>query len=385
MKTRTNDIQKINRAVVLYMGDSGREPNGCEIYRGNMPMAFLSQNGDWITSWVWFGDLVKEYGPTKGENIRQLIRDNDIFIFPRVSAIGDTGKLAMATLFAAIRDYPGRRIVWEVDDDYTNQHRHVTTGDAVFTAKMADAITVSTPHLEKLMRGRAGRPTYVLPNSIDPFTWRDYPRLESHVLAGKKVIGLTGSMTHKEDWRVLETVMPRIMAEHPEVAFLVMGYQPEYLYGLPNTHYIPSAKYSEYSQVIRNCDIILAPVSLSDPFNDSKSPIKAIEGQGAQRFLETGISAGAAVIATNNHVYQMVVRHDKTGLLVQQTPEDWYEAITRLLVQPETLTRLQIEGYKRVYEKFDMSRNWVQWDKAYKSILKSPQNGMKLKVLQAPS
>jgi glycosyltransferase involved in cell wall biosynthesis len=371
-----------HRALAIYMGAS-TAPNACEIYRCNMPLSFLSKHGDWLTGWLWFDELAANYHKTNGQNMREIIADNDIFIFPRVAAFSEEGGMALATLFAAIRS-AGKRIVYEVDDDYTNEHRQVIGGDAIAVAKMADAITVSTSFLGQLMQARSKRPAHVVQNCIDPYTWRDTPMIPSSVLAEKTVIGLTGSITHNDDWNVLETVMPRIMAEHPEAAFLVMGFHPEYLRGLPNTFYIPGANYIEYSQVIRNCDIILAPVNPKDPFNTSKSPIKAIEGQGAQRYLANGISAGAAVITTNNPVYQMAVRHDKTGLLVQHTPEDWYRAIKRLLVEPETLTRLQIEGHKRVYEKFDISQEWKQWDRAYKKILAAPQNGMKLKVLTSP-
>ncbi len=111
---------------------------------------------------------------------------------------------------------------------------------------------------------------------------------------------------------------------------LLGGFHPPYFAGLQGIEYIPPVDYTTYSQIIRGCDIVLAPLDPTDEFNNHKSPIKAVEGMGASRYLD-GREAGAAVIATKGTVYSPAIQDGKTGLLIEQTEETWYNAIELLI------------------------------------------------------
>jgi hypothetical protein len=90
------------------------------------------------------------------------------------------------------------------------------------------------------------------------------------------VLGLAGSITHYDDWIVLKDVLPRIMREHGNVAFLLQGFIPDYLENVvgqyPSRVYADEyfRDYNEYPGVIRQSDITLCPVDPDDKFNLAK-------------------------------------------------------------------------------------------------------------------
>lgn len=362
----------------IYMGKS-RKPGACEIYRGNQPLYYLEQQSeDWRVQWLFFSDLWENYLKSGADIFIDLISRNDLFVFPRIFIADEKMKGALAILFSMLRK-AGKRIIYETDDDYTNQDRHVVPGDAITPASWADAITVTTPYLGKTMQRLTKRPYYVLPNCVDPTVWADGDAIYQPDLEGNVVVGLTGSSTHKHDWYVLKNVIPALLDRFPTMHFVLMGFHPEYLKGLPNTSYVNAASYIPYSHIVRSCDIILAPVN-DDLFNLGKSPIKAVEGMAAQRRLPNGRYGGAAVIATDNPIYRLAVKHEKTGLLTPHTEDGWQSAIELLLSDTEYRLKLQENAHRHAYKKFDASKQWKLWDKAYRKVLRSPQNPISLPV-----
>lgn len=359
------------RVLAIFAGTT-QTPGACELYRVTMPFYTVGQqSSQWVMRWTWFSEIARDFGNRGVNAIFDLIAQNDVFVFPRMFFQEDKSKEMVAFLYSAIRAN-NKRIVYEVDDDYTNIHRTVVDGDAMTPARWADAVTVSTPYLGELMRQHTGRPVYVLPNCIAPDLWCAGTAPErTEMTQNKVIIALTGSLTHHRDWQVLETVMPRILDENPNVYFIMMGFHPSYLEGLPQTAYLPGMRYENYASIIRGSDIVLAPIDPTDGFNAYKSPIKAIEGMGAQRLLE-GQAMGAAVIATDNPVYRLAIKNDKTGLLVAHTPEAWYNAISTLVRRPEYRTDLQRGAYRWVYRHHDITQEWKQWAFAYSGILSSP-------------
>jgi glycosyltransferase involved in cell wall biosynthesis len=306
---------------------------------------------------------VKELGP---ERFATVVAMTELFVFPRLYVRNDEELEATRKIFDFIHRC-GKKIVYEVDDDYTNTYRTVHDGDSISVAKMADAITVTTPYLGEMMTRLTKRKHYILPNMLDPALWKDAPAPERKT--DKVVIGLTGSSTHGGDWRVLETVMPKILDELGDrVHFVIGGYHPEYMSELPNTEYLPAVPYQIYSQLIRSCDIVLAPVDPDDKFNDGKSAIKAIEGQGAARELD-GQQAGACVIATHNKVYSLDIKDGKTGFLVHHKPESWYNAICQAILDSSLRKEIQYNAFRRTWKQRDISKGAALWGKAYLSIL----------------
>lgn len=354
---------------VLAIFPGKRHPlGGCEIYRTSMPFFYLEKKyQDWKTSWAFYEDLWIEAYQTGPVFWKNLALNFDLFVFPRMYFKNEQAFSVFTGLVDSLHQL-GKKVVYEVDDDMSNHYRNVVSGDAIGCMRLCDAVTVTTPMLKESMSHFTEKPIYVLPNMIAPETWLE-PSTGTFLYEDKVVIGLSGSSTHYEDWKVLETVLPKILQD-PNVHLLLMGFHPDYLADLPNTSYVPGVSYDQYAQVIQCCDIILCSIN-NDPFNLGKSPIKAIEGQSARRFLN-GRPAGAACIASNHPVYQLAIQNDKTGLLVDPTPDDWLHAIDQLIYDTEKRQRLQVDGHSWVLKHHDISKTVSFWDHAYKAILRKP-------------
>jgi glycosyltransferase involved in cell wall biosynthesis len=273
-----------------------------------------------------------------------------------------------------------KRIVYEVDDDLTNKYRDFSTVGVKHALKIAswtDAVTVTTPYLAQLMKDGTKRPQYVLPNMLDPDIW-DIP--VEYTGDPEITILLSGSMSHMEDWKVLETVLPRIAENEYDypVKIHIAGFTPDYLRDIPHSVRIPGVPYQTYVNLVKDADIVLAPVDPKDGFNLSKSPIKVIEGMGATRLLSNGELGGAACIATRTPVYELAIKNGENGLLVEHTPDAWYQAIDRMVRDHQARLSFQANGGKWAWSHHNIHKEWIRWDKAYRKILKSPQNQAKL-------
>jgi glycosyltransferase involved in cell wall biosynthesis len=351
-------------ATVVYPGEV-RNPAGCEIYRGNMPMHYLAVKGKWRTDFTFFRLLFEDY--RKNSRILQdYFSQFETVVLPRMYLPDDIPDKVVSQVFDLIRSC-GCSVVYEVDDDYTNVYRHTIEGTMIPVAQGCDAITVTTPYLQAIMEAATGRKAYVLPNMLSPDVWKG-KRIDRPLPADHILICLSGSASHKGDWIVLKDVLPRILERHQHVHLAIGGYHPEYLQDLPRTVYVPALDYGRYADMIRQSDIILAPVDTSDGFNLGKSPIKAIEGMGAQRLLPDGRYGGAAVVASDNPVYRLVIKDGENGFLSPFIPEAWEDMIERLIQDSTLRQRFQRKGFQHVWKHYDISTGWKLWADAYTDI-----------------
>lgn len=350
--------------VLAIFAGGRQELGGCEIYRTTLPFHYLEKDHpEWKTSWLFVEDM-REYRNKDPQFFNKLAMSYDLFVYPRAYFTDEEQLDRFEELIDKLHQVD-KKLIYEVDDDMTNEHRVVVEGDVIGTAARCDAITVSTSYLGNLMTERTGKKSYVLPNMIGPDIW--YAESKGQFLLGDKLIlGLTGSGTHREDWFVLKDVLPQILQDS-NVHLILMGYHPDYLEGLPNTTYLPGLPYGKYSQIIQKCDIILAPLN-NDPFNLSKSPIKVLEGMAARRILQNDY-AGAACIATDHPVYQSSIQNGKTGLLVNHTADAWLEGLDRLIYDTNLRHSIQFKGHKWVGRHHDISTKSQLWANAYRAIL----------------
>jgi len=266
-------------------------------------------------------------------------------------------------------------IVLEYDDDYFTQARYLMYDDHDLLYELlgdVDAITVSTDYLFKLVKRHAPTtPVYVLENCVNWEEWQGYEHMgltdKDHV-----VIGLTGSATHKEDWKVLEDVIPAILKKYGNVSFYGAGYLPEYFEELVDKEeralFLGTVSYEEYPSIVRQSDITLCPVVPDDEFNLGKSAIKAIEGLAASRPLSNGKFGGSVPITSKLYYYERVTGNGKRGLSVEHTPEAWYDAISEMVTNDKLRMRLAQRGRAWVYQNRSIERNWQKWWDAYTQI-----------------
>jgi glycosyltransferase involved in cell wall biosynthesis len=339
-------VTRENMRVLAFLPER-RTITGVTFVRITGPYTELREQG-YAADWMPY-----EYARASAKAGRREITSYDVYVFQRAGDID--GKLVelIGRLQAA-----GKKIVWETDDDYTNEHRHVLDADAVSVAGSADALTVSTPYLREQMSKHMGEghpPIYLLQNTInfafwDSVVWR-------RIVDGP-TIGLVGTPTHGEDWKLALPAVKRILTERPDVTLIVGGYLPEYLQELPNVKFLSPVEYQYYPAMVRQIDIGLAPLVPDDQFNWSKSGIKAMEYW----------CSGAAVVSSDAVPYQRIANED--AMFLARDEQDWYTSITTLLDCPNLRRAMADNGREWVRAHRNMARNAAFWWDAYLELFK---------------
>jgi glycosyltransferase involved in cell wall biosynthesis len=352
LKSRDEQGRKLPRVLALFGED---KPATCALVRVVFPYKYARKKRK------YHFDTARHQDAWAAARAGYPLHDYDIYVMPRISDRAGEATGLIASLQAV-----GKKVVWEVDDDYTNEHRRVIKYDAMAVAAQVDAITVTTPYLRSRY-AEACDNIYVLPNCIH------FPMFEPFINM-RRVRGLTvgigGTQTHFHDWKVVAEPMRDILAEFPELTFVVMGYMPEYFHDLPSdqVEFIPPLYYLDYPLALRQVDIGLAPLDGTDRFNLSKSGIKALEYWASMRYLQDGRPGGAAAIASDMPVYQRVMRNGIDGLLVENTESAWYAAIRRLVKNHQERMDFAVAGLRRVEKTRDVTKHVGKWINAYRRI-----------------
>lgn len=295
----------------------------------------------------------------------------DLVLFNRITIRqGQRSAWAFSIMRAQTR---GTAFICDYDDDMSNEFRRVTDG-VLPDPRMWDAITVSTDVLKERFKDY-NKYVYVLPNAIDPKVLNADPLgVPFHRRLLGRVIGLTGSETHKEDWRPVIPALLNVLNDYPELTLFVSGFMPESLQGHPQVAY-PALVYHEgdiplvgegmrvpityYGQILQDIDIGLCPVDPDDRFNHYKSGLKATELMLSKRTImvnENGkdrwVDGGAAVIATGGKlpIYKDVV-NVLSGIRIDNHHDshEWEIAIRGML---NALEVFQYAGYRH-------AQNWL--------------------------
>lgn len=325
---------------------------GCEEYRLHIPFRALREHG-----WNAYLHNVKKWYP---EEFRV-----DLFVMGRLFPFWEESAIRILDTYQKW----GIKFVYETDDDLSNQYRVTQQGDWGVMLRAVDAVTVTNAHLARVV-AQHNPNVYVLPNHVDMRNhFKDFRASLCHDRKDPRLtIGLQGSPSHFADWEMVAEPIQRIKKEHPEVRFLLMGYEPEYLQGLAD-EFIRWQPYQFYVQSLVEIDIGLCPLRSDDPFNLSKSPIKALEYWASARQVSTrgkSLIGGAAVVASDHLVYRRVVNKGN-GLLVKD--HEWYDALKALITNERKRKELQIKGHQWVKKHGDISRGWKYWAQAYRAIL----------------
>lgn len=148
-----------------------------------------------------------------------------------------------------------------------------------------------------------------------------------------------------------------------EVYFL--GYNPPEFSIYPNVHYKPlTLNYERYLHYFSSTgfDIGLAPL-LNDVFHRSKTNIKVRE-YGACHI---------AGVYSDVDVYSASVVHGKTGILVKNTPQAWFDAMSELITNSELRNRIQEQAYQFAQENYSHIAFNQFWYQQIKKVLQQPR------------
>lgn len=339
--------------------------DGCTYYRGLLPLNYL-ETVYGHTCWT------SKYNLGTDETGKTKFVDADVVVLQRQCAEG-----MQRWLSAAMYEYPDKLYVYELDDnidlipktnpvwrEYHTDDDPMTKGHHVRYAKamrqMVDLITVSTDNLRDYNL-QFNPNVVVLPNSIQK---KDFGSIaKKKTLEAETIVRIIwqGSYTHKDDLALVEEALRRICQRFPYVRVCIVGsYRIEGISEAQQENYatwVPLEKFYEFFATL-DPDIGIAPL-VDDPFNRSKSNIK---------FLEYSMFR-LPTIASDVEPYAKSIRHNETGLIVQNTTESWYAALENLVLNKSERTRMGNNAHKDVLKKYDITKNVSLWHSTYQEFL----------------
>ncbi len=211
------------------------------------------------------------------------------------------------------------KLVFEIDDDLWRVDRSSPQAFEWFSqpevrrrlainAKLADAVTVSTPQLGEVL-SRFNQNVHVIPNAIPAALLEHEPPRRTD---GVITVGWAGSHTHAMDWAMVDAELVRYLKKTRRAELHVMGGMDPLWSRVPQHRMRVTGWTDSVDEYRRRLDfhIGLAPLK-QHPFNDSKSFIKALEYA----------ACGIPVVASDVGPYRDFVRHGETGWLVRRPGE----------------------------------------------------------------
>lgn len=297
--------------------------SGCWWYRIKHPMDLLQANG-------------------VETEMLQIDKDIEIDTFQSIQFYG-AYPFSMEKVLKLLKE-KGIKIVYDTDDaldlvEETNPFYHSVKKDVGSVKEVlayADEVTVSTPEMEKYIKGMYEGKITVVPNCYLPSEWT-FPKPQREGIR----IGFSGASPHVSDLLEVIPVIKKLQDKY-NVKFLIMGFgeqdyvtwykqyryiaQPEAtreLRKLDNLlkdivfEWVPFVDFSIYPQVLTNLALDIGICPLKDtPFNNHRSACKAMEYT----------LAGALALASDTIPY----REDKNSILV---PEGKWEEMLETTIK----------------------------------------------------
>lgn len=275
----------------------------------------------------------------------------------------------------------GVAVIYEVDDDiFTPQigpRQQATTEsnkslaqleqerrDRILAMRLCDGVTVSNPHLARVVRQYVDAPVHVVPNSIDLRWWRGALHGVRRVVP-PLTIGWAGGARYLQDIEPVAEAWHNIARRYPDVQFVIQGFPAAMLYdAVPQgrCHVFKWRHPEEYLLDMVNIDIGCASVA-DTQFNRCKTPIKVWE-----------YTMAGAVSVVSPTLYGSVTT-DGEDCLQAETAAEWESALARLVEDAQLRRRLWRAQRRRVASEHSLAKNVHQWLDAWQSIIDHYQAG----------
>lgn len=253
-----------------------------------------------------------------------------------------------------------KKLVYDIDDnffalsvstDLGRYHRHpVHLYVVTELMKNADAVRVYSRPMEKIAEGLNPH-TYLLKSYFDFSRIRGIRSQEHERI---RIVYATSRGRADTLAQICIPAVARLLARYPqEVEFYTFGQIPAALKGFPNVYklkYIQS--YDKYLKKFASMgfDIGLAPL-LDDTFHNSKTNNK---------FREYG-AMEVCGIYSNAQLYRDCVVDGVNGLLVDNTVEDWYQALSALVEDAALRDRIRRNAKACVQKDYSMDNTLADW------------------------
>ena len=214
------------------------------------------------------------------------------------------------------------------------------------TLALCDRLIVSTQPLADAFSGFCNE-IIVVPNSIDMARWSTVMPAAPQKRQ-KLRVGWAGGELHRGD---LDIIVEVVKETAQQVDWVFMGMCPEDL--KPYLHEFHAfTSFADYPEKMAelDLDLAIAPLELH-PFNEAKSNL---------RLLEYGI-LGWPVICTDIYPYQTM---NPPVTRVNNTKEDWLNAISTAILRPEQLQRQGAELKQWVLSNYTLDQHVSAWFEA---------------------
>lgn len=319
----------------------------------------------------------------------------DVVVFYRTPALFDVAYLMKQCRHA------GKAVVFEIDDLVFNnelypeplssygglidadEYRNLVRGTILFETalKAADYSLASTApladHMAPLTRkGRA----FIHRNGLDSYTARlvEQPR---KVRTGSPIIFYgTGTKAHNADFDdLVAPALARILEEFPTWKLMIAGYLAlppclaAYEERTIRIGFIPNVE--TYLRILGEAEINIA-VLHENKVNDCKSELK---------WFEAGVQGIPSVVSpTRNYLDVTQPGHD---VLVAASPEQWYQELKRLVVDPEfrqTIgenARAAAKRYMPVAQSQALSRVFTEIASDWNSVIPNRKQRQKIVIV----
>lgn len=388
--------------VAMYLNHSEEMKNACTVYRNISPFKYLKDDVE--VKYVHRVETQIDFSPItkKIENIKidaEPIEWADIVVFSRhyynVALMGCLSEVAEKMnkvivyetddLLHKLVQNVGKHNVKDIQSKMGNDLRFVD-----YALENADLITVSTENLRKFYSEKTKRSgVQVLPNCFDPSKWRflyEYKKvrdfIRKKILKKKKIrIGWQGGNNHfLNNFNYIVDPLNELHKKYgTEFEFVIMsGMHPGLdAYGGDKDKrkfldfdyiHINSVSIDKFPRKLAEMDLDIGLIFVEDnEFSRAKSNIKWME------YSLLGIPS----ISSRCEPYL-----ETNAILVNNTKEEWMEAIERLMQNPE-LCDIIGKRAREMAQSFNIKNRAKEWLDAYLRVLVSKLENKKVADLDS--
>ena len=250
---------------------------------------------------------------------------------------------------AKVAKKAGKHLVYFLDDDILNVPSYLSSAPYYLlpstqknirtTMSYCDTFLTPSPVLNEKY-GRSFKHSFLI---SEP----SLNRIDKKKPNEKVKIGFAGSIDRAQDInQILEGAIRQIVDKYKDkIEIEFMGAKPSFLDELGLKHLPYQDGYDAYTAYMARCnwDIGLAPMPLSE-FHRCKYFNKYVEYA----------SFGIAGIYTNCEPYVFGIRNKENGLLVNNTTEEWVNAISELIENKQLRKTISDECLKEADEKYSL-------------------------------
>lgn len=259
----------------------------------------------------------------------------------------------------------GVKVIADLDDylpafidkpDHPGEYTQEFVDKHVECVSKCHLVTTTTPWLLERIKRDINPNVVLVPNSIDIERW-DRQRAPRH--KEYTIIGWSGSIGHGNAVKAMAPALNAVLRARPKTAICTAGMpiaeliDEDLRYRCHDTLFHPIGR---HPNVLTQFHINIGP-TLDDDFYRSKSPLRCLEAWGSDSAFIGG-----------SPTYGGTVEPGVDGLIAD-TPEEWEEALFKVVDDDTLRMRLRRNGLKRVRAEHTIQTGGKAWRSAIESLL----------------